>query len=499
MERYYPPLASQLDISGYAVLHCRVNAQGLLYACAADTERPAGLGFGQAVLALEIAEFRMRPMTLNGQPVDGGMINIPVRFELPTPEANPEPPAPVSEEAARQAYRVVDTSQVLSASTEGNETTAKRIEGLGQDGAAARAAADAFRRASLAHRGDTRTAYARAFASVFSESELAAIADYQTASGGEQQSNKLFATIQTLVQKEYARDLAALARAAFCAKQACPSAADILKVWRAADPRDASRIDNPQWVAQPDASAVANARPRLAALLGLSGAVRLTCKVMGGGELTGCVVDEETPAGLGYGAVALEAAQDYRLSPIHLDAGAAGRRATVRVGFPAPEQPEPYHVKPGSPRAVSLARQVEDAEQVGETSRLEVELEATDLSTNPPKGSDPKIYDAAVDALRAGAKQALANYLELSTNNVSAAYSEQQLEMRAAFNATAAGKAQQARVKELGVALGSAQAYVSDMIAADTRTAFCTAHDCSTGPHPVQSTAPSSAPSTRKP
>jgi TonB-like protein len=498
MQRYYPALAAQLGISGYSILHCKVNAQGLLYACTADTERPTGLGFGKAVLGLS-SEFRMRPMTLNGQPVDGGMINIPVRFELPTPEATPEPPAPGSEEAARQAYRVVDTGKAVERSLESYEKIAKGIEGLGDDRAAAKTAADALRHASLARRDDTRTAYARAYATVFSESELAALADYQAAAGDERQNEEVFLTVEGQVLRDYGRDLATIAHAAFCAKQACPTAADVLRVWGPADPRDTSRVDNPQWISQPDPAALASAGPRLAGILGLNGVVRLTCKITDGGTLTGCVVDEEAPKGLGYGAVALQATQAYRLNPIQLNAGALGRKATVRIGFPAAEQPEPYRARSGSGRALALARQAFDADKIADQARLETELQAADFATNPPKGADSGLNDAAVDAYRAAAKQAMANYLEQSINNLSVAYSEQQLGLHAAFRATPAGKAQESRSKELGIALGGAQAFVADEITAEARAAFCSARDCSTGLRPVQSTAASSAPSTRKP
>ena len=44
----YPKIASALGIEGKVVLNCGVSAEGVLQHCASQSEKPAGLGFGEA-------------------------------------------------------------------------------------------------------------------------------------------------------------------------------------------------------------------------------------------------------------------------------------------------------------------------------------------------------------------------------------------------------------------------------------------------------------------
>ncbi len=64
-----------------AVMRCHVQRTGALSACAVIREAPRGVGFGHATLQMAPL-FKMKPIGLNARPVDGGIIKIPVKFQL---------------------------------------------------------------------------------------------------------------------------------------------------------------------------------------------------------------------------------------------------------------------------------------------------------------------------------------------------------------------------------------------------------------------------------
>ncbi len=81
----FPAKARQAGLTrGRAVLGCAVSATGGLEACVVESEDQPGYGFGEAALALTPA-FKMRLWSDDGQPMVGGKLRIPIRYELDEP------------------------------------------------------------------------------------------------------------------------------------------------------------------------------------------------------------------------------------------------------------------------------------------------------------------------------------------------------------------------------------------------------------------------------
>jgi protein TonB len=82
LARYFPERAARMGVDGRATLSCRVTSKGTLESCSVVSEDPGDQDFGSAAIKLSKL-FKMRPMTRDGAPVEGGQVRIPIRFQAP--------------------------------------------------------------------------------------------------------------------------------------------------------------------------------------------------------------------------------------------------------------------------------------------------------------------------------------------------------------------------------------------------------------------------------
>jgi TonB family protein len=81
MVSVYPKTAEKTNVSGKAVIDCRVGRDGRLGACSIRKQDPAQYGFGQAALKLT-PRFRMEAKDADGRSTAGAAVTIPILFKL---------------------------------------------------------------------------------------------------------------------------------------------------------------------------------------------------------------------------------------------------------------------------------------------------------------------------------------------------------------------------------------------------------------------------------
>ena len=79
LARHFPARAAEQRISGQAEIECRVDRRGRVDDCIVLSESPEGEGFGAATVAIA-QYFLMTPRQADGQPLDEGLVAIPIRW-----------------------------------------------------------------------------------------------------------------------------------------------------------------------------------------------------------------------------------------------------------------------------------------------------------------------------------------------------------------------------------------------------------------------------------
>jgi TonB family protein len=81
LARAYPRKARRQGITGHTKIECVVDDRGSLEQCQVIEEDPPGWGFGDAALKLKV-HILMRPRTVDGKPVGGAKVVIPMSWNL---------------------------------------------------------------------------------------------------------------------------------------------------------------------------------------------------------------------------------------------------------------------------------------------------------------------------------------------------------------------------------------------------------------------------------
>jgi protein TonB len=99
-----------------------------------------------------------------------------------------------------------------------------------------------------------------------------------------------------------------------------------------------------EWVQQPRPADFAAVYPPVAANLALSGDATIHCRVNRAGRLRACKLEQETPAGYGFGVAALTLAGYFRMAP-----QGAESEISVPIHFPMGDHPAPVVAQTPAP------------------------------------------------------------------------------------------------------------------------------------------------------
>ena len=493
-------LSRALEIEGYAILRCKVAPNGTLESCTASSERPPELGFAAAAVALA-PRFRMRPRTVDGLAVTGE-INIPIRFQLPTPEPYADPAAAGSPKALSLARRLVTLEKLTHKVLDGYEEAAAKIEFTTDDDvpdATRTAAAKAVREAAGAHAADLAEAFAHIYAGLLTEAELADLVAFGESVAGHTMvgDNPDLSAILTMIGRDQDKAVQARARIEFCKLRPCTRDGDLGLAKDVASGLVA--IGQPTWAASPTDDDLYGATPRLAWSLGIGARARLRCVVAAQGVLHNCKVAAEAPAGLGAGAAALSLAPLYRLDTAALAGGALGKTVALSIDFPAPEAPEAYAPPPAkSPRALALARALMNDD---DTHAADMAQAATDLRAATTKifaAADPATREAGMAAMLKAGEAVKREQQEQVASAYAALMTEEQLAAGIAFRQGPTFRSRQAKAPAMAKAAAAAQEHFAEVIATDAGAIYCKTRPCEAA-RKAQPSPASSAPSTRTP
>jgi TonB family protein len=255
-------------------------------------------------------------------------------------------------------------------------------------------------------------------------------------------------------------------------------------------------ITNPDWVQLPGGDEMSRFYPPIASALSISGFVTMVCSVNSLGMVENCKVANETPAGIGFGAAALQMASYFRMKPRTVN-GASVSGAKVNIPFrfnmdnqASEAEPAASAAAPPTPRALDLARRLSldlaspdqiraEEEQVGSYMRR--------LADNGPSvgGVDPDKVEIAIQAIDEASEAALPVWREKMAQAYARTFSETELAGMVAFFDGPAGVAWRNRQGDIAKILQDSRGPYQSMLQKDAGARFCQKVACSTPKPPL--------------
>jgi TonB family protein len=476
----YPPIALEFNISGRAALVCAVDSYGALEDCTAEEESPKGLGFGAAAVALA-PKFRMTPKMVDGRPVVGGSVRIPINFNAPKAEEIPPPPPPLSAAGTDQARALVKLLW------QGNPTAFRMwqdqldVTGIDVDDetqAAAKKALDETAPAYEAHILAHMPAY---YAAELQAEEIQAVIRFFQSAAGKKivALSPLELTENRKGEAQNLRDLLTQqARDEFCLDHPCSTFPDS-KTMRQVDETWQPDIVDPDMGEAASAEQIWAAFPLVPKWLRISGWSTLVCKVGALGLLEDCAVAIEQPPGLGFGAAALSLAPRYRLAPAVMAYGAHRSSVAVPILFETPTRVADETLPAPETSAMAVARRLVALDAQTWPS---FEADAADLLAVEEGSLGPGVKRDAIVALRRSRETWRRHAIELETAVYTDRYTEAELRQLVAFRESPAGaKWSGSSFYEKLAPVFSGAAVVAQKRA---RAQFCRSRDCERQPAP---------------
>jgi TonB family protein len=282
----YPPSNAMNARGGTGTISCLVTTQGAVERCKVAAEDPVGSGFGASALLLA-PSFRMRPMMVDGKPVGGAEVKIPVHFAAMT---------------GLPGERI----QVLTAPPWRSTPTREQVAAVYPQGSASQ-----LDRGHVALR-----------CKLTRDGKLANCDVVDGAAKGrgfEAAARRLLPLFEVAVDEKDGK---------LPGNIYVSLAIDLPNPNRPLPP---VQILQPNWLTAPEPEAVKAAFPQKARDAKVaSGRAVLDCKADHAGFLVDCAVSEETPAGLGFGAAAMALVGKLRVNPWTV-AGSPSDGAIVRL------------------------------------------------------------------------------------------------------------------------------------------------------------------------